>query len=630
MEKDDNSHPINISTQMQNSTQNLFNRIKQNLIYLILQYLDYFNLTECLFISRQFNTIIKKKYGKKTYLIKTSIKTYKANIKINFSSDIAFYLRNSSYQIRKTIKNIIKAQIIDLYPRIHILQHFFISNHFKLVTTINIKSCLLSKKSLKYLAYYLENNSLQKLNLILSDNKITEATIEPIAIYKNIHRIKMNHCTIDKHTIRTLSKMSFSELLMRNSNIDNKLIGNMKNKNVTLLDLTNNAIDCEGVFTICSSLPLIKSLMLANNNLSDKSIIYIGLYLKEPRCGLETLDISHNKITTSGLMGLLSVLNASKTQLKNFNISSNIINSLPSRIINYNQTSIECFAIGNHNFTIDDLSILIDFAGITQTMRRLDLSKVILDNIILHLIFKKLSDNIHLTHLLLSRSYLGNTELSDSIQPYLINHHTAIHSLSLDYTILMPKCCNSLIQSNCLVYINLEGNELNTWGSALDDFFNIIISNKVITELNLNRNYLKDKAKEFLMKFAEKECVCALKVIHLANNEITDLNLELTNLLQSIHLLIELDLSYNGIGDEISNNYFFHSAVFSNIGLLNMKENNISLSFILKLLNYLNENYSTFKMKLKIASKRLTDAYEREKFKDQYHLLANYPNVIAL
>lgn len=624
-----NNNSSHINTQKQNNKISYFKKINPNLISIIIQYLDLFTLTESLFISKQFNTIIRKKHDKSTFLIKTSIKTYKANIRINFRSDISFYLRNSSYQIRKTIKGIIKSQIIDLYPRIHILKHFFTLNRFTPLTNINMKSCQISKKSLKYLAYYLNKNT-SKLFLSLSDNKITEATIEPLANFKNIQRIKLNHSIIDKYTMKTLSKMSINELIIKNSNIDSNLISNLKSKSISILDLSNNDIECEGIFNICLSMPLLNTLKLSNNNLSDKCIIYIGLYIKEPKCALETLDISHNKITTAGLMGLLSIINKSKNTLKDVNLSSNIIDSLPSRIINFNTTYLKSLAIGNNNFTIDNLSILIDFANITKTLRRLDLSKSILDNIMVHLIFKKLSDNGHVTHLLLSRSYLGNTELSDTVEPYLNTQQTAINCLSLDYTFLMPKCCNSIIQSNFLSYLNLEGNELNIWGHALDDFFNVILSQKVMLELNLNHNFLKDKAKEFLIKFSEKECICSLRIIHFAYNEICDMNIELINLLQSSHYLQELDLSHNNIGDELSNNYFFHSAVSSSIILLNVKENDISLSFILKLLNYFNENKTKLKMRMNISSKKLIDDYEKETFKEHYYPLKDHPNLIAL
>ena len=121
---------------------------------------------------------------------------------------------------------------------------------------------------------------------------------------------------------------------------------------------------------------------------------------------------------------------------------------------------------------------------------------------------------------------------------------------------------DAIIISNHIKELNIEGNDLHLWGNNLNLFFDFILKNKVLEKLNLSRNYLQKSAKIFLEKMNNfnsdpNSADCALKILSLEENQIKDINLELTNLLSNNKNLEVLNLRKNLIDDEIANNYFF-------------------------------------------------------------------------
>ena len=613
-----------------------FNRIKINNFYLILRYLDVFSRTECSFLNRKYKQIISTKYPKSTFMIKSSLKIYKAHIHIIFSQDFNNYLKNNSFKITKEIKQIIQNVVNDFYTRLPIMKYFFsrilLSNNVKY---LNLKNNEIGKKSMKYLSFYMENKPKMD-TLILSDNKLNAQVLEPLVgintnrVDNNFDMIKMNRCLVDIMTCKILSKIKFAKLIMKNSSIENQ-IEFLKSERITHLNLKNNFISCEGVLHVCQNLPNLQVLNLANNNLTDISTVYLSLYIKKKECRLKNLNIKNNKITLAGFMTIISVLNDTQYSMQKINCSCNAIDNLPKRLPNYTHIDVKSLKIGGHNFTIDDLSYLLDFLNLNKSIEELDLSKIILDNVLLHFLFTKLQNNSQLHKLILNNCYLGNTEINDTLLSYYSNEDLVnkISSLGLKQNCYSLNNFNKILSTNSIVSLNLEGNDLNT-REDLELFFEEIIRNHTIKELNLNKNYLKQKGKDFLMKLSDESCTSSLEILHLEDNGITELNIELTNLLSKNKRLKELYLDRNEINDELGNNYFFHSATNSNMKLLSLKENKIGLSFLSKYISYYKENQGS-SVTINIHSKHLLDEYNKdEENKNKFLEISNYKNIIAL
>ena len=176
------------------------------------------------------------------------------------------------------------------------------------------------------------------------------------------------------------------------------------------------------------------------------------------------------------------------------------------------------------------------------------------------------------------------------------------------------------------------------WRDEIFLFFDFIIDNKVLEKLNLNNNNLQNMANKLLEKMnnfnLNNDSNCSLKHLLLEDNNIKDVNLELTNLLSNNKHLEVLNLRQNLIGDEIGNNYFFHSlfkSKYSNIKEINISNNKISLNFVEKIIKYNKENNIEQKnFELNITSNQIRQSYLNSNNKDHYKELVYLKNVKCL
>ena len=136
-----------------------------------------------------------------------------------------------------------------------------------------------------------------------------------------------------------------------------------------------------------------------------------------------------------------------------------------------------------------------------------------------------------------------------------------VESLDLGNNFINYKKLDKIILSNHIKELNIDGNDLYLWGKDLFLFFDFIIPNKLLEKLNLNKNNLREMGNKLLEKIYnynnDNNSNCSLKYLSLEDNQIKDINLDLTNLLSNNKNLEYLNLRQNLIGDEISNNYFF-------------------------------------------------------------------------
>ena len=216
--------------------------------------------------------------------------------------------------------------------------------------------------------------------------------------------------------------------------------------------------------------------------------------------------------------------------------------------------------------------------------------------------------------------------------------YIGVESLDLAYNFINYQKLDKIILSNQIKELNIEGNDLYLYENDLYLFFDFLINNKVLEKLNLNKNYLHSQAKKLLEKMSEynnkNNSNCSLKLLSLEDNQINDINLELTNLLSNNKNLEVLKLGNNLISDEIGNNYFFHSLFKnkkSNLKEIDISNNKISLIFVDKIIKYSKENtFEKNNFELNISSKDIRDAYLNCNNKKNYNELINLNNIICL
>ena len=653
----------------------------------ITKLMTFAELSEVLFVNKKFYNIISHRYIKKIPMIKTSLSILKKTIFFKFSEDFRFYLSKNSYQVKKVIKKIVETLVTENLPKLGIKKYFFGKIYcITHITEILLNNCQIGKKSMKYLSFYLDNPNCLIKDINISGNKINGEILKPIESNKELelNSLIADKCTIDYKTIHTLSHLKIKKVSLIGNNIDNELISKFNNNYLNILNISNNLISNDGILNICKNIPNLTKLNIANNNICDLSIIYICLYLKKQNSKLQSLNLKNNQITISGMFTLISTLNYINTNnkdicpLKRLNLSGNLLYNVhfPKRLgTNFLNVKLEKLNLSNHSFNIDDLKILFNFINNIKNIKILDLSKTTFDKESLNLIFNRVSENTSLKKLKLQNCFLGNTEVNNALENYysknnikkeiikennnknidnenkneikkdeqnnsnnnnendlnIYNDYLGVESLDLGYNFINFKRLNNIILSNHLKELNIEGNDLHLWGNDLILFFDFIIPNKFLEKLNVSRNNLTDMGNKLLEKIynynSDNNSNCFLKYLSLEDNQIKDINLELTNLLSNNKNLEVLNLNQNLIGDEIGNNYFFHSLFknkISNIKEINIKDNKISLEFIDKILKYSKENVlENNNFILNVTSKEIRESYLNKENKKVYWDLIN-------
>jgi hypothetical protein len=606
----------------------------------ITKFMNFCEAAEMSFVNQKMYNVINQHYYKKMPMIKTSISTLKKIIFIKFSEDFRFYLEKNSVHMREIIRKIIESLVVEYFPKLGIKTYFFSRINFNThITKILLNNCDIGKKSMKYLSFYFYNPNCEIKYLDISGNKINGEILAPLEKNKDyeLDCILADKCIIDNKTINILSKIKTKKLSLANNNIDSELIEKLMNNYINELNVANNCILSSGVFNICKNMPNLTKLNLSNNNLCDLSIMYLCLYIKNPKNKLISLKLKDNKITIKGMILLISTLDFVYKEIKNINsfkklnLSGNLLDyvNIPKTLgTDFVNLNLEKLNLSNHSFSLENLNTLFDFINNIKNIKVLDLSKTVFDQKLMDLVFNRVSKNKSLKKLKLKNCYLGHTELNkennngtnnikkeeeekkdnnnninnneinDSLSnKNLFNQDLGIESLDLGYNYILFKQLNDIIISNKIKELNIEGNDLYIWGNDLYLFFDLVLENKFLEKLNLRKNNLRKMGNEFLEKIYnynnENNKQSNLKYLSLEDNQIQDINKELTNLLSNNKNLEVLNLENNLINDELGNNDFFHSLFKnknSNIKEINLSNNKISLEFIDKLIKYSKEN----------------------------------------
>ena len=631
----------------------------------ITKFIEFGELSEVLFVNHTFYNIISKRYYKKIPLVKTSIVTMKKNFFYKFAEDFKYYLEKNSFHIREIIRIMIESLDTEYFPKLGTKKFYFGKvNYNSNITDIFLTNCEIGKKSMKYLSFYLSNPNCKIKNINISGNKISGEILEPLEYNKNLelNNIIADRCTIDKKTLNILSNIKTKKLSLSSNNIDNDILLGLSSDYINELNISNNLITNNGVFHICNNIPNLTKLNLSNNNICDLSLVYICLYLKNPKSKLVSLNLKDNIITIIGMLSLISTIeyinkeNKKSCTLKKLNLAGNLLDydHIPERLgTDFLNINLEKLNLRNHSFSENDLNILFNFINNIKNIKILDLSKTVFDDKSLDIVFKRVAENNSLKKLKLQNCYLGKFEVNDNnenenilkindegknsnsineqkLDKNIYNRNLGIESLDLGYNYIQYKNLDEIMLSNKLKELNIEGNDLYLWGNDLILFFDFIISNKFLEKLNLNKNNLRNVANKLLEKMYnynnDNNSNCFLKYLSLEDNEIKEINLELTNLLSNNKNLEVLNLKKNLIGDDIGNNYFFHGLFknkISNIKEIDISDNKISLEFVNKIMKYNKENIiEKNNFILNITSKEIRKSYLNcENKKDYWDLI---------
>ena len=145
-------------------------------------------------------------------------------------------------------------------------------------------------------------------------------------------------------------------------------------------------------------MPNLRKLNLGNNNICDLSIAYICLYIKNQKNKLISLNLKDNKITITGMIALVSTIdkinknNNNTYSLNKVNLSGNLLDlvPIPKRLgKEFLNVRIEKLCLGNHSYNINDLNVLLSFINNIINITVLDISKTVVDNVSINLIFNR-------------------------------------------------------------------------------------------------------------------------------------------------------------------------------------------------------------------------------------------------
>ena len=229
----------------------------------------------------------------------------------------------------------------------------------------------------------LSYHSLQPINGILLSHELINfcingscRTIAPIQLTLNLSNNMTFGCAgasnllneLAKNINKVSDKLSIQQMVIQESGISVngvrsicEILMNPKISNVTFLDLSNNDIGAEGL-TILSNYPLVTltKLCLSNCNIiCDTEVIGNNIRnLFNSYCNIESIDISHNKLTCMAVPFIINVANC-HVKLREINLSFNKIRRAGFLAIScyykafYNQVEGE---ITHSNIKIIDLS----------------------------------------------------------------------------------------------------------------------------------------------------------------------------------------------------------------------------------------------------------------------------------
>ena len=510
---------------------------------------------------------------------------------------------------------------------------FSICKYLPNLQKLNLANNNICDLSLLYISLYMKEQKIKLTSLNLKDNKITItgmttllSTLEKINQTNNNYSLKklnlsgnlLDLVPLPKRVGTHFLNIKIEKLCVGNHSFNindlNILLNFINNiQNITILDLSKIAFDNV-------SLNLIFNRVSENISLKKLKLKYCYLGNTEVNNTLE------NYYTKSYFKKEKSRKNnniyKSKKNKKDEIDNNNIINENEEEdsLLFEKKESFNKIEINNKNLNNEEKQNEINKDKIINNNKDENIPN---NNIDIEKKENKNENNENKEMIIDKKEIKEKNEINNN---NFINESIGVESLDLGYNFINYQRLDKIILSNHIKELKIEGNDLHLWGDDIYLFFDFIIDNKVLEKLNLNNNNLQNIANKFLEKMYnfnnENDSNCSLKFLSLEDNQIKNINLELTNLLSINKNLEVLNLRKNLINDEMGNNYFFHSlfkSKFSSIKEINMSNNKISLNFIDKIIKYSRENIIEKKnFVLNVTSKEIREAYLNTPNKESY------------
>ena len=468
---------------------------------------------------------------------------------------------------------------------------------------LNLANNNICDLSLLYISLYIKNQKNKLLSLNLKDNKITITGLITLAsTFEKINKNKKNF---------VLKKLNLSGNLLDLVPIPKRLGTQFLNVYIEKFCLGNHSFninDLNILLSFINNIPNITILDLSKSAFDNVSLNLIFRKISES-LSLKKLKLKYCYLGKTEVNNTLEIY-YTKSDLKKEKKEKQLIEN-KNNIINENDEIL----YNNENQIINKEKEKIN-----------KIENNIINNENDYLI--ETSNNI-----IIDSQEKNNIFNKNEINN--INECISVESFDLGYNFLNYGKLGKIILSNYIKELNIEGNDLHLWGDDIYLFFDFIINNKVLEKLILNKNNLQKMANKLLEKINnDNSSNCSLKYLSLEDNLIKDINLELINLLSNNQKLECLNLQNNLIGDEIGNNYFFHSLFkhkTSTIQQIDISNNKITLNFIVKIIKYSKENIIEQRnCILNITSKQIREEYLNSINKDIYIELVNLKNIKCL
>ena len=531
--------------------------------------------------------------------------------------------------------------------------------------------------------------NLSKINiekLSLNNNNIDDELISKL-FNNNIKELNISYNCLTNEGIFNICKNlpNLRKLNLANNNICDlsllyiSLYIKSQKQKLSSLNLKDNKITITGMITLASTFEKInknnKNFVLQKLNLSGNLLDlvpipkrlgtqFLNVYIKKLCLGNHTFNINDLNILLSFINNIsnITVLDLSKSAFDN--VSLNLIFKKISENLTLKKLKLKYCYLGNTEVN-NTLEIYYTKSDLKKEKNKNQLienknniinendeilynnENHIINNInkeeekiaeIKNNIIKNNNDyHIESTNNIIinnqdKKNIINKNEIND------INECISVESFDLGYNFINYGKLGKIILSDYIRELNIEGNDLHLWGNDIYLFFDFIINNKVLEKLILNSNNLQKMAYKLLEKINnynnDNNSACSLKYLSLEDNQIKDINLELINLLSNNKNMEFLNLQNNLIGNEIGNNYFFHSLFKNKKSLMkqiDISNNKVTLNFIGKLIKYSKENIIEKKnCILNITSKQIREEYLNSINKDLYKELVNLKNIKCL
>ena len=415
--------------------------------------------------------------------------------------------------------------------------------------------------------------NLQYLNF--SDNEISIEATNHLAVAiinnKSLQHLNLSNCGIKDDGIQIICNAlsaitSLLSLDISNNHIRNSLAVYIarvlySNSAIQHLDFTNCFAQC--LFTIShvhSRMRAIKKLSLENNQIDDctaEIVKYAFIY----NSTIEYLNLSHCKMTETGLLSILSALETVKS-LQFLNLTANSFTKMVSqKLLSVMQTNTKITKVIFSNCKISQIN-LVDYINqalsnisavqyIDFSSNSCDTAEQDSENSDLHI----KTDEIEVTvNESLKYFNLSHCNLCDNAMQWILLTLNKCRSLTDIHLCACTVSSVSLLESVITNNENLECLDFSDSKLQQDDIKIIANSLKKTNScrfLLLNCIEIKDAAAEALALAISTKLSLTLNHLSLSDCKLSDKGIMyIANALQSISSLRHLDLSYNVITDD--------------------------------------------------------------------------------